>query len=694
MSTPNPLAQLVQQMDTGIAPPIPTTPIDPDQKEIVDVSKEEADICFDYQKARVYLFALADQWDKGEKVKTEGNRLTRDIEVHIDSLREEGLVDDDEAFIPNRIIDLNIQREMPSYINYLKNSRRVGTFKDILDQTFDTDLLEQEFTRVMTYKGWVIPFFKEFDGSMTHGWCSVEVLYDESKPGHAGVEYIAHEDLVFPCDATDLQSCSSILRRYMITPMDLKSWCKPTPQGGFGFDFKQVMLLINKQSQQPQSIDRNIEIYKRFTKYNGVVYVSWFSKDGACTDWLKKPVKHYVGIDELQDTPAPAAPQSTPPSPTPQVNQSPMPPQMTKSWVPSDVKNYPIFLLPYKQTEKPYIFDFKGRVFYDQDKQEFATSIQTAFCNGLNRSINVYASPQGDPINDGKPAKRLANEVMQNGGMYDKQMNFWTMPCPNPLVLKTMESMADANAEDTGQTNYATQNREDSRKTATEIKASEQTSNLLDSVDLTLLSEHMRDILSFAWLIVRSQALQSRIKFLQINPQDSLAAQQQPQQQGVPPQPQGQAPNGSLPMGMQPQLPQPIQSIVDAAGSYMQESTVLVNDYDTIIRQFDVRAGGDVDVVQKQELTQQMMTDWPVIQTTPLASVFLIDLMKLKYPMNADRYAKILQAGDPKNAVIQALGTLVQSIVKMPGVKEQIGPQEMQQLQALEQQAQQALQTP
>lgn len=688
---PNPLAQIVQQLDSGQTPQMPTTADnDLDKKQIVDVAKEESDICFDYQKAKTYLFALADQWDKGERVKTEGNRLTRDIEVHIDSLREEGLVDDDECFIPSRVIDLNIERGMPPYINYLKNSRRVAIFKDVIDMTFDTDLLEQEFTRVMTYKGWVIPYYKEIDSSATHGWAAVEVLYDESKPGHVGVEYIAHENLIFPHDAEDIQSCSSILRRYMLTPMDLKSWSKPSEEGGFGFDFAQVRLLINKNSQQPAAIDRSIEIYKRFCKYNGVVYVAWFSKDGACTDWLKKPVKHYVGIDELQDTlMPPSAPNVTPISPDPQTNGLQMPPQMTKTWVASDVKNYPVFILPYRQTEKPYIFDFKGRVFLDQDKQEFATSLQTAFCNGLNRSINVYASPDEDTINDGKPAKMLANMVMQNGGFYDKPMRFYNQPCPNPLVLKAIESFADANSEETGQTNYATQNREDSRKTATEIKASEQTSDLLDSVDLTLLSEHMRDILSFSWLIVRSQALQNRIKFLQINPQDSLEAGQQG---GIPQQPQQQ--QGALPMGMQPQLPPPIQSIVDSAGSYQQESTVLVNDFDTIIRQFDVRAGGDVDVVQKQELVQQMQTDWPVIQTTPLATVFLIDLMKLKYPMNADRYAKILMAGDPKNSIIQALGTAIQGIVKMPEVAQHIGPAEIKQLQDLEMQSKQVLQQP
>jgi hypothetical protein len=691
---PNPIEELVSAMDSGQQPQPPLAPEEGDTQEKLkqELLKEEKEMCFDYQKAKPYLTELATRWNTSEQLRTESNRLTRDVDIEVDGLREEGLLEDDEAFIPDRVIDLNIQREMPSDINYLKNSRRVATFRDVLDPTYDTDLLEQEFTRVVTYKGWVVPFYKEFDAAKTHGWASMEVLYDESKPGNASIEYIAHENLIFAQDAEDIQNCICVLRRYMLTPLVLKQWVNK-----FGFDFQQVMLLIEKTKGGDRvAVDKTIEVYKRFHKYNGQVYVSWFSKDSACTDWLKKPVPLYVGIDELVDTPVPQqSPVGTSPQmPQPQTNAPPMGqpmgiPQMTKTWKPSPVTNYPIFILPYKQTEKPYIFDFKGRVFYDKDKQEFNTSIKTAFCNGLNRSTKVFASPQGDPINDGKPAKLLADIQWQNGGVFDKQMNFWTMPCPNPLILKTLESMADENLEDIGQTSYATMNRQDSRKTATEIKGAEQQSQQLDSVDLTILSEHLRDIYSFFWLIIRSQALQGRIKFLQITP-----PQQQGQvagQVGQVGQPQQQ---GQLPMGMSPQLPPQIQSIVNSAGNYQQEAQGRTNDIDTLIRMYDVRAAGDVDVVQKQDLVQSMMQDWPVVQTTPLASTFLVDLMKLKYPQNSDRYATILQQGNPKNQVIQSLGTIVKALVNMPGVKEHIQPQQMKQLAQIEQEAMQALQTP
>lgn len=690
----NSLDEIIQHMDnTGAAPnltPQDTQTDSSEQKMKMDIDEEEKKFTFDYQTAKLYLTELATRWNTGEQVRTESNRLTRDIDAEVDGLREEGMLEEDEAFIPSRIIDQNIQREMPPYINYIKNSRRLATFKDILDATFDTDLLEQDFTRVMTYKGWVIPFYKELDSAMTHGWASVEVLYDESKPGNCSIEYIAHENLIFAQDAEDIQNCVSVLRRYMVTPMVLKSWVKT-----FGFSFEQVTLLLEKGAQEKLAIDKTIEVYKRFCKYQGTVYVSWFSKESACTDWLKAPQKLYVGIDELQDTPVPSSPIGvSPQSPQPQVNQLPQPPQTTKSWEPAEVKNYPIFLLPYRQTEKPYIFDFKGRVFYDKDKQEFSTSLKTAFSNGVNRSINVFASPMGDPVQDGKPAKQLAAIQYQNLSLWDKQMNFFSMPCPNPLILKVIESDADSNSEDIGQTNYAALNREDSRKTATEIKGAEQQSTLLNSVDLTLLAEHMRDILSFCWLIVRSQALQNKIKFLQIEPPQPIQQPQQAAPMGglAAPTPNTPAP---MPMGQQPpQLSPAIQSIVNAMGTYQNESSTLVNDTDTIIRQFDVRAAGDVDVIQKTEQVQAMMSDWPVVQTTPLASTFLVDLMKLKYPQNSDRYATILQAGNPKNQIIQSLGSIVQALMKMPEVAKYVTPQMNQQLQQIEAEAKQVLSTP
>lgn len=643
--------------------------VDPKQEKLAalatSIADEEQKSLMDFSTAKIYLTTLVSQW-RDEEQRTEAQRLTRDIEFNIDQLRETGDIDDDECFIPERIIDSNIQREMPSYINFLKNSRRIATFQDVLDETYDTDRLEQAFTRGMTYKGWTKPHFKVIDGSMTHAWASVEVVFDERYPLHCCVEYIAHEDLIFPMDAKDIQACSCIVRRYRLTPLQLKGFVT-----NFGFELEQVNSIIEKHKESRDK-DRTINVYKRLCKYNDTVYVSWFSIEGACTDWLKKPMKLYTGIDEKK-TVIGNVPQNIPQYDvngvqTGTVTQMVQMPQ--EQWVAVELKNYPVFILPYRETEKPLIFDLIGRVFLDKDKQEAQTAIITAFVNRMNRSQKVYASPSSDTVNDGRPAKQLANVQWKDGTIWDKPFTFWSMEPPDPGVLKALEYMDVSNSQDIGQTDYAAMNRVDSRKTAREITAAQQAQGLLDSVDLTLYSEFIREIYSFAWLIVRSQALQSKIKFLQVkNPQ--LAQNPQVAQ--------------SLPTG-----------IVDSAGTYQQEQSLYVNDMDMLIRQYDIRAAGDVDVIQKQELVQQMSQDWEVIQQTPIASQFLSDLMRLKYPQDGAIYSKLLTEGNPKNQIIQSLGSLVQNLVNMPGIKEHIAenPQMQQGLKQIETEAQAALKTP
>lgn len=672
--------------------PQPEPEQSPEDKLWASIQEEEKKALLDFSVASIYLKDLTGSWN-GEVQRTNAQRMTRDVDIDVDALRESGDIEEDECFIPERIIDSNIQREMPSYINYLKNSRRLAIFNDKLDPTFDCSLLEDEFTKKMAYKGWTKPWFKLVDGSMTHGWASFEVVYDGSKPGNCGIEYIAHEDLLFAHDSKDLQASSCVLRRYRPTPLQLKSWVVK-----YGFSILQVNSIIEKYKEKGNK-DKTIEVFKRFCKFQGAVYVSWFSLEGSCTDWLKAPAKLYVGVDDLVDEPKEVDqpvlhPVTGQPILDPQTMQ-PMTQKVSvpnKVWKSTDVENYPLFLYYYRESEKPLLFDHIGRVFLDKDKQEATTAIVTAFVNGINRAQKIYASPKTDGVNDGKPAKQLANMKWVNGTIFDKPMEFWNMPYPDPMVLKALQYFDVSNSQDIGQTDFAALNRQDSRKTATEITAASQQSQLLDSVDLTLFSEFCREVFSFCWLIIRSQALQTKINFLRvkkpaqpamqpmgINPQGGLP--QMPPQQNM----------GPLPMQPPPQFSPEIMSIVNSQGTYANEQSNYINDTDTLVRDFDVRAAGDVDVIQKAEMTQQMQADWPVIQQTPLAQKFLVDLIKLKYPQDGYLYATILEQGDPKNGIIQSLGIILQTLVKMPEVAHHITPQMMAQLQAIEQEAMQVL---
>src|SRR5262245_30038339 len=79
---------------------------------------------FDYSTAVIHLRRIVSSWDQ-ECARTEERRMERDVDVNVEALRQRGELDEDETLIPVRVIDTNIQRELPAYINYLKNSRRI-----------------------------------------------------------------------------------------------------------------------------------------------------------------------------------------------------------------------------------------------------------------------------------------------------------------------------------------------------------------------------------------------------------------------------------------------------------------------------------------------------------------------------------------------------------------------------------------
>ena len=100
-------------------------------------------------------------------------------------------------------------------------------------------------------------------------------------------------------------------------------------------------------------------------KEDGIVHVAWFHLGEGVDDWLKNPEPLYIGIDKKDD--------------------------QTGQYVPVAVKEYPYFILPYRESEKPKLIDKHGRCFLDGNKQEAQTSILSAFVNGLNRATKIMA---------------------------------------------------------------------------------------------------------------------------------------------------------------------------------------------------------------------------------------------------------------------------------------------------------------
>lgn len=543
---------------------------------------------FDFASNKRRMTVLIDDWEPVRE-KTKENRKTRDVDFSVEVLRREGLLDEDETMIPVRIIDTNITREQPPYINYIKNSRRIAIFTPEIPD-INTDKLELEFTKGMSYLGWENVHFKTVDGAATHGWDSCEVVYDSSKPLNVGVEHVGHDQLFWPKTARELQQAPQVIRQYDYSLIELQSFVLK-----FGWSAEQVQKIVNARKDGKKE-GETCKIYKRMFKKDGVVYVAWFTPEDGTNDWLKAPAPLYIGIDEQV------------------AGVDPMTRQQTMTWQKKPVTAYPYFILPYRESEKPKLLDKHGAVFLHGNKQEAMTAILSGFVNGLNRATNILASPKADD-GTGNSVKEIANTTLSGGTILNKPMDFYNSPYPDFQILQAMQYLDTANSNETNQTNFAVLNREDSRKTAKEMSVAEQQSNLLNSVQLTLFSSHIRGIYSLCWQIVQSQALQGLVKFLLVNK----------------PQPQIN-PFTRQPV-IDPQSGQPV----------MQDNWV--NDDEMIRQKYDIRAAGDVDVIQRNELIQQMKQDWPVIANTALAPQFLADLLRLSYPNKGDSYAQTVANG-------------------------------------------------
>lgn len=568
----------------------------------------------DWDYARVYVKRLVDDW-KTEVDSTEERRKTRDIDIDVQALRNDGSLDEDETLIPDRVIDENITREQPPFVNYLKNSRRIAIFTCLTDPEQQTQRLELEFTRGMTYTGWETAHFKCLDGSQTHGWDAVEVTFDTSKPFNVGIEHIGHDMLYYPRTNKDLQASSEVIRAYDVTLLQLQEFVDK-----FGFDAEQVQYITQAIASSKKEAE-TVRVYKRYKKQKGQVYVSWFCLMYGVRDWLYKPRPLFIGIKK----------------------------QVNGAWVDAPVTMYPIFILPYRETEKPKLIDHKGRVFLDEYKQEAQTAILSGFVNGITRASNVYASPSQED-GTGASLKELEDVILRGGRILSKPVQYWSPPYPDPLIIRALQYMDTNNAQETNQTNFAVMNREDSRKTAKEIGAAQQQQQLLNSVQLTLFSTHIRAVYSFCWLIVQSQALQGNIKFMLVKTQQPV---------------------------MNPLTGQPV---IDLQTGQPMLQTSWVNDIQALNQTYEVRAAGDVDVIQKEETVMKMKQDWAVIANTALASQFLADLMRLEYPDIGEKYAKVLEnQPTQQQQLTQQLGNVLNGILKdHPEIVQSLPPEEQQ----------------
>lgn len=455
----------------------------------------------DFEKTKFCLNSLLGEWDSKETEVTKLRREVRRKVVDVEKLRLAGELEEDETFIPQRLVDSRIRQEKPAQMAFLEQPDRLLVFSDITDPLYPTEPLERAFTQFMRYEGWTHAWTRAFDGCNLHGGVCLEVRYDESKPLHCAIEYIRREDLIFSTEANSIQGNEHILRRYKYMPFELEGFVEK-----YGFSNEAIVELLGDSKDNKRN--ERIEVFKVFSKKDGVVLVSWFAP--KCSKWLREPTPLDLGIWDLGELSAyhqaRAAFIASPLSPIPPSLPSPL-----------AITDYPIFFLPYELIEDDLLLSSKGRAFRDAPDQEALTKLWTSLVNAAIKASKVYAAYANSTIPDSGLSE---NTPLAPNTIMPKEVKYWAPPFPDARLVQVAQTYANTSAANSTRVDWAVQNRQDSGKTATEITASRQQAmaeaqSAISSQSLTFLN-----VYSLCWKIGQSQILAGLISGFPISPQD------------------------------------------------------------------------------------------------------------------------------------------------------------------------------
>lgn len=532
-------------------------------------------------------------------------RRLRRLEVDVEQLRQEGKLEAYETYIPVRMIDTNISQKMPQKLAYLKSSNRLAIFEpEVVVPNApppDTARVESEFWRVLTYTDWEIPFIRVTDGAEFVGYDWVKVLYtpQPDRPGNVTIDHVGRENLLFDLSVKDIQDSKLIAERYPMTMVSLTRIARE-----FKFKAEDVIQIREKISIFNKNADSSGDsiayndynegtcIYRIFFKEAGIVWTSWYA---PCIDhYLTEPKLFYNGVDFQQEVPAPPVP-----------GQLEM--VMQKVWTPVEETAYPYYPVVRKITEDARISQSVGAVESDYPLQEAASSIFSSQVNQGFLASQVMWSPDGDAFDKTGAPKQLSLKF-ERGQIWDRAMRAFTAPAPDPSISRIVQDLQQLNGLQNNSIAWTVQNRQDSRKTATEVSESARMQSQVNSSETFMLAIAIRAIMTGAWRIVQSQAMRNLIVFCPL-----------------------------------------------AEGG---------NDLALVGLQFKLKAAGDTDYVEKQQTIANMQQDWPIVQQTPAAMPFLSDYLRLRYPNRANVYIGAIAQGEQQNAqLIQQLKAVLKEAV-------------------------------
>ena len=417
------------------------------------------------------------------------NRRLRSNKADVEQMRSAGLLQENQTFIGVRLINQNINQALPPLLSYLKQSPRMATFVP-----GDNSYLDQEFTRVLQYPGWEIPYIEVLDGAELNGIGYMMVKADNTKLGGVSMETIPFNEIIYDRRLKSLQDSPAILIKHVITAVSFYHWDSFENFDKNSDAYKAIAKRL--LSEEVNVIGDDLVIYETFVKVNGFVYRGWYYKDSR--QWLKQPLPFSNGIEES----------------VPEINIDPMAMTSEPTYVnkPVHLTYYPIAVKRSEIKENRKHDEAEGRAVEDYHKQEAATTLMTAAVNGCTQAANTMWSPDGANL-DGVAPAQLQYKI-KNNAIWKTPMKAFTSPWPDPMIFKGIEAITQQNAMENNQVAWAVNNRKDSRKTATEIEAAQQQQGMLTGTSALVFSIFLRDVLTMTWPIVQSDAKKGSIKFL------------------------------------------------------------------------------------------------------------------------------------------------------------------------------------
>lgn len=546
----------------------------------------------DYKVLEPKLRELLDVIEDNQN-KSYSSRKLRYADVDVEAERETGRLQPDEMYIPQHIIDTNIRREQSSYVQFVTQSPRAVILEDQDQLGFDLSLLEKDLTKKLRFDNWQLPMFANIDGFQANGYSFVEVIQDSSAPGEITYETIQLGDFAFLSDTRDIQSVEMTFRAYYFTRTQLLALCGNTQEPkDSDFSREQVLKVVNSDSTTTGSL--NIEETDTHDRSLWRIFKVMFRIGGVVQVAWSSPTI----CDDWLRLPRPlyiGRRKNAPQQPVGMVNLgAPQQPQQQGQVPPSSEDyetEYPYFLFPYLISENDTIAHLKGRVFLDQDTQEGITSLLSSAVTQARRASGLYGSKDVSDPNDDLMMQK--NITLRSGSIMNSKINFTQLEAPDPAIFTAINTLGTLNSNETSQVNFAIANRKDSRKTAKEIGVAQQQATVLSTVQVVLFSLALRKLYTLMTSVIVSRVQAGLI---------------------------------IVPDNVRP----------------------LYN------RRFMVKPSGDVDVIERQNLTQTMLQGWEIMSQTAASVPYLIKMIELMFPQDAPVYVAAIQQAQQQSQSQQA----------------------------------------